>query len=62
VKEQRLTMENSKVNQSSGMAAELTETRRTSRSESDDEAVKKRKEVSGSEEVISLHLLFLFPY
>jgi len=55
-------MENSKVNQSSGMAAELTETRRTSRSESDDEAVKKRKEVSGSEEVISLHLLFLFPY
>jgi len=58
VKERQFVLESSKINPSSGIAAELTEAHRASRSESDDEAVKKRRELSGSEEVFSRYFIF----
>jgi len=56
-KEQQPTVE-SQSDKTSGMAAELTKTRRTSRSESGDADVKKRKELSGNEEVNGFYFLF----
>jgi len=57
-KEQRLTLKSSKIDQSSGM--ELTKMHTASGSGSDDGTVKrKRKELSGSEEVFSLYCFVL---